>query len=114
MLRHAFVFRRQQRFGYDRCDDRIAGRSGIIAPQKVIFLEDKLPWVTLDESLPSFPKTPKTKANQGRHRCHGFRMGGSACPQDDAHSPKAKIKIRRLPAASSGNALRTTRSTKKR
>ena len=33
------------------------------APQKAIFLEDKLPWVTLDESLPSFPKTPKTKAN---------------------------------------------------
>jgi hypothetical protein len=30
------------------------------APKKVIFLEDKLPWVTLDESLPSFPKTPKT------------------------------------------------------
>src|SRR5436190_6015259 len=69
------------------------------APQKAIFLEDKLPWVKLDESIPSFPKTPKTKANQGRHGCHGFRMGGSACPQDDAHSPKAKIKIRRLPAA---------------
>ena len=30
------------------------------APQKVIFLEDKLPWVVVDESLPSFPKTPKT------------------------------------------------------
>jgi hypothetical protein len=30
------------------------------APQKVIFLEDKLPWVTIDESLPSFPKTPQT------------------------------------------------------
>jgi len=30
------------------------------APAKVIFLEDKLPWVKLDESLPSFPKTPKT------------------------------------------------------
>jgi len=28
------------------------------APQKVIWLEDKLPWVTLNESLPSFPKTP--------------------------------------------------------
>src|ERR1700746_1588051 len=27
------------------------------APQKAIFLEDKLPWVTIDESLPSFPKT---------------------------------------------------------
>jgi len=32
------------------------------APQKAIWLEDKLPWVTIDESLPSFPKTPK-KAN---------------------------------------------------
>ena len=30
------------------------------APQKAIWVEDKLPWVTLDESLPSFPKTPKT------------------------------------------------------
>jgi hypothetical protein len=30
------------------------------APQKVIFLEDKLPWVVVDESLPSFPKIPKT------------------------------------------------------
>ncbi len=30
------------------------------APQKAIWLEDKLPWVTIDESLPSFPKTPKT------------------------------------------------------
>jgi hypothetical protein len=30
------------------------------APQKAIWLEDKLPWVTLDESLPSFPKSSKT------------------------------------------------------
>jgi len=30
------------------------------APQKAIWLEDKLPWVTVDESLASFPKTPKT------------------------------------------------------
>ena len=30
------------------------------APQKVIFLEDKLPWVVIDHSLPSFPKIPKT------------------------------------------------------
>ena len=30
------------------------------APQKVIWLEDKLPWVKLDESLPMFQKTPKT------------------------------------------------------
>jgi len=29
------------------------------APQKTIWLEDKLPWVKLDESLPSFPKTPQ-------------------------------------------------------
>ena len=27
--------------------------------QKVIFLEDKLPWVVIDESVPSFQKTPK-------------------------------------------------------
>ena len=26
------------------------------APQKAIWLEDKLPWVTIDESLPSFPQ----------------------------------------------------------
>jgi hypothetical protein len=30
------------------------------APQKAIWLEDKLPRVKIDESLPSFPKTPKT------------------------------------------------------
>jgi hypothetical protein len=30
------------------------------APQKAIWLEDKLPWVTIDKSLPSFPKTPQT------------------------------------------------------
>jgi hypothetical protein len=30
------------------------------APQKVIFLEDKLPWVVIDESLPRFQKTQKT------------------------------------------------------
>jgi hypothetical protein len=30
------------------------------APQKAIFLEDKLPWVVIDESLPSFQKTPKS------------------------------------------------------
>ncbi len=30
------------------------------APEKAIWLEDKLPWVTLDESLPSFPKSSKT------------------------------------------------------
>jgi len=30
------------------------------APQKAIFLEDKLPWVVIDESIPSFQKTPKT------------------------------------------------------
>jgi hypothetical protein len=30
------------------------------APTKVIFLEDKLPWIKLDESLPSFQKTPKS------------------------------------------------------
>jgi hypothetical protein len=30
------------------------------APQKAIWLEDKLPWVMIDESLPAFQKTPKT------------------------------------------------------
>jgi hypothetical protein len=30
------------------------------APQKTIWLEDKLPWVTTDNTIPSFPKTPKT------------------------------------------------------
>jgi len=30
------------------------------APEKVIWLEDKLPWVTLDTSLPSFSKSSKT------------------------------------------------------
>jgi hypothetical protein len=30
------------------------------AAAKVIFLEDKLPWVVIDESVPSFLKTPKT------------------------------------------------------
>jgi hypothetical protein len=30
------------------------------APQKAIWLEDKLPWVVIDESLPSFQKTPKS------------------------------------------------------
>jgi len=29
-------------------------------PEKAIFLEDKLPWVAIDESLPSFQKTPHT------------------------------------------------------
>jgi hypothetical protein len=29
------------------------------APRKTIWLEDKLPWVVLDESLPSFPKSSK-------------------------------------------------------
>ena len=29
-------------------------------PRKAIWLEDKLPWVTLDESLPMFQKSPKT------------------------------------------------------
>jgi hypothetical protein len=30
------------------------------APQKAIFLEDKLPWVMVNESLPSFLTTPKS------------------------------------------------------
>jgi hypothetical protein len=31
------------------------------APQKAIFLEDKLPWVVIDESIPSFQTFPKKK-----------------------------------------------------
>jgi hypothetical protein len=34
------------------------------APEKAIWLEDKLPWVKLDESLPMFQKTPKTFATE--------------------------------------------------
>jgi len=30
-------------------------------PQKAIFLEDKLPWVVIDKSLPSFQTVPKKK-----------------------------------------------------
>jgi hypothetical protein len=33
------------------------------APQKVIFLEDKLPWVVIDESVPSFQTVPTRKPN---------------------------------------------------
>ena len=34
------------------------------APQKAIFLEDKLPWVVIDESIPSFQTFPKKKPNE--------------------------------------------------
>jgi len=30
------------------------------APRKAIWLEDRLPWVTLDKSLPQFPKSSKS------------------------------------------------------
>ena len=30
------------------------------APTKAIWLEDKLPWVVINESIPSFQKTPQT------------------------------------------------------
>jgi hypothetical protein len=33
------------------------------APQKAIFLEDKLPWVVIDESIPSFQTIPTRKPN---------------------------------------------------
>ena len=33
------------------------------APQKAIYLEDKLPWVVIDESIPSFQTVPKKKPN---------------------------------------------------
>jgi hypothetical protein len=29
------------------------------APQKAIFLEDKLPWVVIDKSIPSFQTFPE-------------------------------------------------------
>jgi hypothetical protein len=32
------------------------------APTKAIFLEDKLPWVIIDKSLPSFQTVPKKKS----------------------------------------------------
>ena len=35
------------------------------APQKAIFLEDKLPWVVIDESIPSFQTAPKTLTTNG-------------------------------------------------
>ena len=35
------------------------------APQKAIFLEDKLPWVKIDESIPSFETVPNNKPNEG-------------------------------------------------
>ena len=30
------------------------------APTKAIWLEDKLPWIVIDESIPSFPKSSKS------------------------------------------------------
>ena len=46
----------------DTIDVTIAslGDPAPFAPQKAIWLEDKLPWVTIDESLPSFPKSSQT------------------------------------------------------
>jgi hypothetical protein len=34
------------------------------APQKAIFLEDKLPWVVIDGSIPAFATIPKKKPNE--------------------------------------------------
>jgi hypothetical protein len=34
------------------------------APQKAIFLEDKLPWVVIDASIPSFATIPTKKPNE--------------------------------------------------
>ncbi len=33
-------------------------------PQRIIFLEDKLPWVTTDASIPSSQTIPKNKPNE--------------------------------------------------
>ena len=35
------------------------------APQKAIWLEDKLPWVVINESIPSFSKSPKNSQPSG-------------------------------------------------
>ncbi|MFL6598101.1 MAG: GFA family protein [Chthoniobacterales bacterium] len=35
----------------------------LFAPQKTIFLEDKLPWIVINESIPSFRTIPKKKPN---------------------------------------------------
>ena len=34
------------------------------APQKTIFLEDKLPWVVINGSIPSFQTVPKREPNE--------------------------------------------------
>jgi hypothetical protein len=34
------------------------------APQKIIFLEDKLPWVVIDQARPSFQTVPTKKPNE--------------------------------------------------
>ena len=37
------------------------------APQKAIFLEDKLPWIVIDESIPSYQTIPKKRLTTNRH-----------------------------------------------
>ena len=51
--------------GSDMIDFTIASLDDptLFAPQKAIFLEDKLPWVVIDESIPSFQTVPKKKPN---------------------------------------------------
>jgi len=51
--------------GSDMIDSTIASLDdpAPFAPQKAIFLEDKLPWVVIDESIPSFQTVPKKKPN---------------------------------------------------
>ena len=34
------------------------------APQRIIFLEDKLPWVLIDESIPSSRTIPERKSSE--------------------------------------------------
>jgi hypothetical protein len=34
------------------------------APHKAIFLEDKLPWVVIDQTIPSFQTVPTKKPNE--------------------------------------------------
>ena len=67
VLRHAFVFRGDQRFR--DVDVTIASLDdpAPFAPQKAIWLEDKLPWVKLDESLPHFKKGRRPQMDTNKH-----------------------------------------------
>ena len=46
--------------GQHRLLDPKCNWSGTVAPEKAIWIDYELPWVTLDESLPMFQKSPKS------------------------------------------------------